>query len=110
MKTKTHHGMAGQDVKEKAPCENCLLIARCRHKYYIQMLNECALVEEYLCEESFGRKRKKDFWRRAAAISKVMKPLYWEEGKSSDGVDYFKYHKSSKDKIKTTYFNYRRTS
>ena len=99
MKTKTHHGYNH--------CENCLLIARCRHKYYIQLLNECALVEDYLCEDAFGRKRRKDFWKRAAAISKVMKPLHWEEGKSSDGVDYFKYHKSAGSRRKTTYFNYR---
>ena len=110
MKTKTP---CGSETISNAPCENCLLISACRHKYYMQLLSHCELITKYLYTEQDGGPgigRNKDFWERIAIVSKLMKPVYWDEGKSSDNVDYFMYHKSAKDPMKTTHFKYKNRS
>ena len=31
----------------KCPCENCIILAVCRHKPYYRLFQECSLIEEY---------------------------------------------------------------
>ena len=100
------------------PCEECLLIPICRNKYFIDMKNDCSLLEEFLFTGSILNTRKTDFHKRITEVYKIMTPLYWEVGKTNpEGpidpfVGYFKYDKKVNKGVpfqvtsQTTYFSY----
>jgi len=36
---------------KKPPCENCLLVPRCRLKHYMELIESCIYVSDYLFED-----------------------------------------------------------
>ena len=60
------------------PCKNCLLIALCKNKYFLDMKNECSLIERYLFKGMIYDLRKDDFNERIDTIHKIMNPKYWK--------------------------------
>ena len=63
------------------PCLNCLIIPICRRRYFIDMKNECSLVERYLFRsEPFGYARV-DFEVRINKVYDAISPVHWEKRK-----------------------------
>ena len=59
------------------PCVNCILIAKCRHKYFAFLKNDCELVEQYLYEGMVFDRRRPDFDYRIYQVYLAIKPTEW---------------------------------
>lgn len=60
---------------KKCPCEECLIIPICRHKYYVSLFRQCSILTEY--ERSYTSVLGWDF-NRILAIENALKPTKWE--------------------------------
>ena len=59
------------------PCENCVCIAVCRQKYFIDLKNQCALIERYLFTGMIYDRRHPKFDERARLVTKAIDPVLW---------------------------------
>ena len=101
-----------------SPCHNCLIIPICRHKYFVDLKNECCLIEQFLFEGLIYDRRRPDFNKRIMEIYDAMNPAYWRVGITEDGDHHalnivkgnycFSYRERSNamEYNATTYFHY----
>jgi len=75
------------------PCEGCLLIPICRHKYFLNLRRECSILTERLYVEKGNRSR--DFDEVLMGVEKVLVPSFWETGKTDDDLPYLAYKKKA---------------
>ena len=62
----------------KCPCEECICIAMCRLKPFINMKSECSLIEEYLSIPLLIKAiRDSSFSHRIYNIYINQKPILW---------------------------------
>jgi hypothetical protein len=87
------------------PCENCLLIPVCRNKYFIDMKNDCSIIEQYLFCGMVYNRRRKDFDNRIAKIKKIVSPRFWDCGEYDSKNKYFSYKKKASRRT-VKYFSY----
>ncbi len=59
------------------PCENCVCIAVCRLKYFVDLKNQCSLVEQYLFTGMIYDRRHPEFDSRTGLITKILDPVLW---------------------------------
>jgi hypothetical protein len=59
------------------PCIDCILIAICRHKYFVDLKNDCELVEQFLFEGMAYNRRREDFDYRIYQVFLAIKPTKW---------------------------------
>ena len=72
-------------TEEKIPCQNCVLIAVCRHRDYHDMLNTCKLLESFLykkrtrneTEVSVCVQRAAYFNRNIVKVRDILRPTDW---------------------------------
>jgi hypothetical protein len=62
-----------------APCNECLLISVCRHKRFLDMKNDCRIIERYLFEPPNYSTGHQDFEFRINKIYKVINPVIWKK-------------------------------
>lgn len=81
--------------------------------YFIDMKEKCSLIERFLYEGMIYDRRRPDFNERVSVVQKILKPSFWDTGRSdlmkTEGgyVDYFTYKKKANKKImKASYFRY----
>jgi len=63
----------------KCPCVDCILIAKCRHKYFAFLKIDCELVEQYLYEGMVFDRRRPDFDYRIYQVYLTIKPTEWSK-------------------------------
>lgn len=89
-----------------APCKDCLLIAVCRQKYFMDMKNDCCRAEQYLFCGMIYDRRRKDFNERAEKVQGILNPRYWKVGVHDEtDTRFFRYRKRGRTKV-THYFQY----
>jgi len=68
---------------EKCPCIDCVLIAICKYKTFIEVQNECSLLEHHLyidmvdSNHVFSKKRA-DFNERVKEVHDTLIPTRWD--------------------------------
>ena len=65
------------------PCIDCLILPICRHKYFIDMKNECEMIDKFLFKSEVDSNhvfslRRFDFDPRVYLISEIVKPVNWD--------------------------------
>jgi len=64
----------------KCPCENCLVMPLCRHKFYDE-LKECKHVRKYLY---LGNFQKLNYHKvNIIYLEQILKPTTWSVGKET---------------------------
>lgn len=59
---------------EKCPCENCVCIAICKQKVFIDLILDCQLVDEFTADdENRGRAR-----ARVRLLHEKLQPARWK--------------------------------
>jgi hypothetical protein len=66
----------------KTPCEDCLCIARCRHKYYFELYSQCSLVDKFLFRTEGVNYKKLRHIECAKTLEKVLEPNKWRVRKA----------------------------
>ena len=61
------------------PCEDCICIAVCRHKYFAVLKADCELVEQFLFEGMTYTRRRGDFDYRIYQVYLIIKPIHWSK-------------------------------
>jgi len=68
----------------KIPCEECILLAICKNKDYVDLLEDCSIIYNILYDHTKHRKdsafhidRRADFNNKIAQIDKVMGTKLW---------------------------------
>lgn len=59
----------------KIPCKDCISLAICRHKEYVSLFTNCALLQEY--EPHFERLDIRS-QTKLRALSNTLKPTSWD--------------------------------
>jgi hypothetical protein len=64
----------------ECPCKNCICVAVCQNKGYIQLLGTCDLVAYYLYDSHvFSSQHRKDFfYERLQSIQRDLNTNIWE--------------------------------
>jgi len=67
----------------KVPCIDCLILPIRRHKYFIDMKNDCQMIEKFLFKSLVDQNhvfcmRRHDFDPRVYLLSEVVKPVKWD--------------------------------
>lgn len=89
-----------------APCEDCVLIAVCKNKYFVDMKQDCSLIEQYLFCGMVYNRRRKDFSERIEKVKDILSPKLWDCGEyEATKNKYFSYRNRGTPMI-TKYFNY----
>ena len=73
------------------PCKDCLLIPVCRHKRYVQIMDDCSTVKTYVYDKDFieGIIIEKDaLWRRAKELKEVLNSNEFDLVEMQDGNRY----------------------
>ena len=65
------------------PCTDCLIIPICRHKYFIDMKNECQMIEKFLFKTVVDSNhafcvRRINFELRVNLVSDAIRPVLWD--------------------------------
>ena len=64
--------------KIEVPCENCVLIAMCRHKKFERIVDECNLLVDNLYFDGEQKwARSKNFTAKITKIRDVLRPKEW---------------------------------
>jgi hypothetical protein len=58
----------------KCPCENCICLVICKHKYYTSLVVECILIRNYLPGWNNWRKRSQ---KKLLKMYNVLQPTRW---------------------------------
>ena len=74
----------------KIPCENCLLVPRCRHKEYSLLFNECKLIVSVMYTHGFADSRYRNHaWERNVIyLEKILRPTKWKTDSVGQGSSY----------------------
>ena len=65
----------------ECPCENCILVARCKYKFYITLMNDCTLIQNYLPDYGDWKKRSGE---KLIKIYNSLHPTRWKIMSKSD--------------------------
>lgn len=64
----------------ECPCKECLVRPRCKNKLYLDAVEKCQLLTNYLYEENSIPEysyRRPDFYTRIRILQNIMKPDAW---------------------------------
>lgn len=59
----------------QCPCENCICIAICKTKEYIQLINQCSLITKYLIDPCNISVRPIN---RLQKVKELINPTFWD--------------------------------
>lgn len=62
-------------MEEKCPCENCICIAICHSKEYINLVDDCSLITKYLIDPCNMITRPLE---RLKKVKELLNPTFWD--------------------------------
>jgi len=78
------------EKKIKCPCEDCICIAVCRNKRYIDLIYTCSYWKKYVNFDGVltDPKMMKEHRKKFLEFEKILKPKRWSTGQRDDAVGF----------------------
>jgi len=60
--------------EKKCPCEDCISMAICRHKHYMDLFDDCILLRDHIRLHDIATHRS---GRKVYELQRILKPTIW---------------------------------
>ena len=90
--------------EKKCPCENCICIAICQSKEYVNLVEQCSLLTKYLIDPCNIEVRPID---RLQKVKELLNPTFWDYEIETRSGTKEKFTWVTMPNIKHEYINFR---